>query len=91
MNRQPGNRRVKSDAKDGIRWFKLFAYNRWAWWTVVETRCNVSWAAYPEWGDRRHVCDLQAGHEGDHVCGWCIACEFGAETLPANVEIRSQP
>lgn len=38
MSRQMGNRRVQSHAENGIRWFKLWAHNRWAWWTEVEIR-----------------------------------------------------
>ena len=49
-------------------------------------RCNVSWAASPEWGDRKHECDLDRGHSGDHACGWCIACEFSASTHPEPIQ-----
>ncbi len=52
-------------------------------------RCDFAWPADPAWGTRDHLCDLDDGHEGDHVCGWCIACEHGPATTP-NRENGSQ-
>ncbi|MDQ0726842.1 choline-glycine betaine transporter [Microbacterium sp. W4I20] len=33
MIRPRGNRRVMSHVTDGVRWYKRWTYNSWAWWT----------------------------------------------------------
>ena len=48
--------------------------------TVAYGRCDAP-QTVPWDTSREHLCDLDPGHAGDHVCGWCIACD--CEGAPA--------